>query len=122
MTCCCIKACVPTTRLISPRSISGSSSRTNRPFTAPVSPGLFLDLREGRRLCEQWAKGKTVCNLFSFTGAFGVGAMVHTRYQTLLNRIWDDVAVSTVSNGGDYYGATLRMAYLLAMSGNFWRP
>lgn len=43
--------------------------------TAPVSPGLFLDLREGRRLCEQLAAGKTVCNLFSFTGAFGLRAV-----------------------------------------------
>jgi 23S rRNA (cytosine1962-C5)-methyltransferase len=25
--------------------------------TAPVSPGLFLDLREGRRLCEAWVEG-----------------------------------------------------------------
>ncbi len=43
--------------------------------TAPVSPGLFLDLREGRRLCEQWVKGRSVCNLFSFTGAFGLRAV-----------------------------------------------
>lgn len=43
--------------------------------TAPVSPGLFLDLREGRRLCEQWAEDRTVCNLFSFTGAFGLRAL-----------------------------------------------
>ncbi len=43
--------------------------------TAPVSPGLFLDLREGRRLCEQWVRGRSVCNLFSFTGAFGLRAV-----------------------------------------------
>lgn len=43
--------------------------------TAPVSPGLFLDLREGRRLCEAWVKGRSVCNLFSFTGAFGLRAI-----------------------------------------------
>lgn len=43
--------------------------------TAPVSPGLFLDLREGRRLCEEWAKGRAVLNLFSFTGAFGLRAV-----------------------------------------------
>lgn len=43
--------------------------------TAPVSPGLFLDLREGRRLSEQWVKGRSVCNLFSFTGAFGLRAI-----------------------------------------------
>lgn len=43
--------------------------------TAPVSPGLFLDLREGRRLCESVAKDKRVLNLFSFTGSFGLRAL-----------------------------------------------
>lgn len=43
--------------------------------TAPVSPGLFLDLREGRRLVEASAAGKRVLNLFSFTGSFGVRAV-----------------------------------------------
>ena len=43
--------------------------------TAPVSPGLFLDLREGRRWCEQLAAGKRVLNLFSFTGSFGSRAV-----------------------------------------------
>lgn len=43
--------------------------------TAPVSPGLFLDLREGRRLLERLAPGRRVLNLFSFTGAFGVRAV-----------------------------------------------
>ena len=43
--------------------------------TAPVSPGLFLDLREGRREFEKRAAGKRVLNLFSFTGAFGVRAV-----------------------------------------------
>lgn len=42
--------------------------------TAPVSPGLFLDLREGRRMFETRAAGKKVLNLFSFTGAFGLRA------------------------------------------------
>jgi 23S rRNA (cytosine1962-C5)-methyltransferase len=43
--------------------------------TAPVSPGLFLDLREGRRWCERLAAGKRVLNLFSFTGAFALRAV-----------------------------------------------
>lgn len=43
--------------------------------SAPVSPGLFLDLREGRRLAERSVAGKHVLNLFSFTGAFGVRAV-----------------------------------------------
>jgi 23S rRNA (cytosine1962-C5)-methyltransferase len=52
--------------------------------TAPVSPGLFLDLREGRRLVERICSsanagsrtpGKRVLNLFSFTGALAVRAV-----------------------------------------------
>jgi len=43
--------------------------------TAPVSPGLFLDLREGRRLLERHASGKRVLNLFSFTGALAMRAV-----------------------------------------------
>lgn len=43
--------------------------------SAPVSPGLFLDLREGRRLAERLSKGRRVLNLFSFTGSFGVRAI-----------------------------------------------
>ncbi len=42
--------------------------------SAPVSPGLFLDLRDGRRWFERLAAGRRVLNLFSFTGAFGVRA------------------------------------------------
>ncbi len=43
--------------------------------TAPVSPGLFLDLREGRRLCEQVASERAVLNLFSFTGSLALRAL-----------------------------------------------
>lgn len=43
--------------------------------TAPVSPGLFLDLREGRRMLERISAGKRVLNLFSFTGALALRAV-----------------------------------------------
>jgi len=43
--------------------------------TAPVSPGLFLDLREGRRMLERISAGKRVLNLFSFTGALALRAL-----------------------------------------------
>lgn len=43
--------------------------------SAPVSPGLFLDLREGRRWCEELSKGRRVLNLFSFTGSLGLRAV-----------------------------------------------
>lgn len=42
--------------------------------TAPLSTGLFPDLREGRRAIAEWAKGRRVLNLFSYTGAISVYA------------------------------------------------
>ncbi len=42
--------------------------------SAPVSPGLFIDLREGRRLAEPLCAGRKVLNLFSYTGTFGLRA------------------------------------------------
>ncbi len=42
--------------------------------TAPVSTGLFADLREGRRAVAAWASEKRVLNLFSYTGAISVCA------------------------------------------------
>ena len=42
--------------------------------TAPLSTGLFADLREGRRSVRQWAAGRRVLNLFSYTGAISVYA------------------------------------------------
>lgn len=42
--------------------------------TSPLSTGLFADLREGRRAVRQWARGRRVLNLFSYTGAISVYA------------------------------------------------
>ncbi|CAN5695246.1 class I SAM-dependent rRNA methyltransferase [soil metagenome] len=42
--------------------------------TAPLSTGLFADLREGRRCVRKWAEGRRVLNLFSYTGAISVYA------------------------------------------------
>lgn len=42
--------------------------------TAPLSTGLFADLREGRRAVAHWAKGRRVVNLFSYTGALSLYA------------------------------------------------
>ncbi|HUH01429.1 MAG TPA: class I SAM-dependent rRNA methyltransferase [Kofleriaceae bacterium] len=42
--------------------------------TSPLSTGLFPDLREGRRAIAQWARGRRVLNLFSYTGAISVYA------------------------------------------------
>ena len=43
--------------------------------TAPLSTGLFLDLREGRKAIAAWARGRRVLNLFSYTGAISVYAV-----------------------------------------------
>jgi 23S rRNA (cytosine1962-C5)-methyltransferase len=42
--------------------------------TSPLSTGLFLDLREGRRRMGAWARDRRVLNLFSYTGAISVWA------------------------------------------------
>ena len=42
--------------------------------TAPLSTGLFADLREGRRAVRDYARGRRVLNLFSYTGAISVYA------------------------------------------------
>jgi endo-1,4-beta-D-glucanase Y len=58
-----------------------------------------------------------------FTGAFAVGAMVDGRFQPWLNRLWDAVADPTIVDPPrDYYGATLRVLYMLVLSGNWWVP
>jgi 23S rRNA (cytosine1962-C5)-methyltransferase len=42
--------------------------------TAPLSTGLFPDLRDGRILVGARARGRRVLNMFSYTGAFSVYA------------------------------------------------
>jgi 23S rRNA (cytosine1962-C5)-methyltransferase len=42
--------------------------------TAPLSPGLFPDLRAGRERVRQVASGRRVLNLFSYTGALSLYA------------------------------------------------
>ena len=42
--------------------------------TAPLSTGLFGDLRQGREVIARWANGRRTLNLFSYTGAISVYA------------------------------------------------
>ena len=42
--------------------------------TAPLSTGLFLDLRDGRKAVSSWSRGRNILNLFSYTGAISVWA------------------------------------------------
>lgn len=53
-------------------------------ISAPSSPGLFFDLREGRRMCEAWVEGRSVLNLFSHTGGFSLRA-VRGKAKTVTN-------------------------------------
>lgn len=55
----------------------------------------------------------------AFIAPFGVAAMVDASNQTWLNRVWD----STVAHqGGGYYGDSIGLLSLIAMSGNWWSP
>jgi 23S rRNA (cytosine1962-C5)-methyltransferase len=45
--------------------------------TAPASPGLYPDMRLGRRAVARLAGGRRVLNCFSYTGAFSVIAALH---------------------------------------------
>lgn len=44
-------------------------------FEAGQKTGFFLDQRENRALVRRYASGKTVCNLFSYTGGFSLYAL-----------------------------------------------
>ena len=54
----------------------------------------------------------------AFVAPFGVAAMVDADNQAWLNSLWD----ATVGNDGGYYGKTIAMLSLIAMSGNWWAP
>ena len=43
--------------------------------TAPLSTGLFADLRRGRQAVAAWAKDRRVLNLFSYTGSISIHAV-----------------------------------------------
>lgn len=49
-----------------------------------------------------------------------MGAMVDTKNQAWVNRIWDDIAIDFIDRPSDYYGASLRLIYMLVMSRNWW--
>ncbi len=55
----------------------------------------------------------------SFVSPFGVGAMVDAANQDWVDALWEAVRWSP---GGSYYGDTLRVLSMIAMSGNWWAP
>ena len=57
----------------------------------------------------------------AFTACLGVGAMTDAAHQPWLNALWDET-VTTDSADDRYFGRTLKMLSLIAMSGNWWSP
>ncbi len=57
----------------------------------------------------------------AFTACFGVGAMSDAAHQEWLNALWSDIAASD-SKYDRYFGRTLKMLCLIALSGNWWSP
>ena len=70
--------------------------------TSPLSTGLFMDLREGRAAVRQWAKGRSVLNLFSYTGAISVAA--HAGGATSIAAV--DVAAKAHARSRRNFGAS----------------
>ncbi len=57
---------------------------------------------------------------FAFVAPFGVAAMNSSGSRSWLNRIWRRLATSSEPTG--YYGDTLKLLSMIAMSGNWWAP
>jgi endoglucanase len=57
----------------------------------------------------------------AFTACFAVGAMCDPSNQEWLNALWDSVEKADTKSEG-YYGNTLRMLCMVALSGNWWEP
>ena len=60
----------------------------------------------------------------AFIAPHGIGSMVGASHQSWLNALWDHSAVTRIeaSQVSDYYGNTINLIGLLAMSGNMWQP
>lgn len=55
--------------------ISENDMKFNIDFVNGQKTGFFLDQRDNRRLLSQYCKGKSVLNIFGYTGAFSVAAL-----------------------------------------------
>ncbi len=91
--------------------------------------GYYVGTRNGKRITDP-ALGDELC----FSAPFAVSAMIDPSHQAWLDRLWEAIAVNPetdLRNPGyfnpanpqsDYYGHTIAMQVLLAVSGNFWLP
>lgn len=75
-------------------------------------------IRDGYDLSGKPTIGASGDNI-AFIGSFGVGAMIDASNQVWLNRIWD-YAANEVIGDEEYYGNTLKMLYMITISGNWW--
>ena len=57
----------------------------------------------------------------SFIASFAVAAMVDTKNQAWLNKLWDYI-VSFDIDQFDYYDNSIKMFNLIILSGNYWVP
>ncbi len=57
----------------------------------------------------------------TYLGAFAVSAMADSSRQDWLNTLYGELKASKVEDG-DYYSNTLKMLYMLTLSGNVWKP
>jgi endo-1,4-beta-D-glucanase Y len=57
----------------------------------------------------------------SFIASFAVAAMVDTKNQAWLNKLWDYI-VSFDIDQFDYYDNSIKMFNLIILSGNYWAP
>jgi len=57
----------------------------------------------------------------SFVAPFAVAAMVNSKHQVWLNKLWDYI-VSFDLDQYDYYDNSIKMLNLIILSGNYWSP
>lgn len=62
-----------------PGIVSEYSYRFNVDWMSGQKTGFFIDQRENRRLLQSYSEGKTVLNMFGYTGGFSVYAMQNAK-------------------------------------------
>ncbi|SDN69473.1 Glycosyl hydrolases family 8 [Paenibacillus sp. yr247] len=60
-------------------------------------------------------------NHLAFVSPFAVSAMIHSRNQEWLNKLWTHMKNSSFENS-DYYGNSIKLLCMLVASGNWWFP
>ncbi len=91
--------------------------------------GYYVGTRNGKRIADPVLRDE-LC----FAAPFAVSTMIDPAHQAWLDRLWEAIAVNPETNPrnpgcfnpanpqSEYYGHTIAMQALLAVSGNFWLP